>query len=120
MNQSFIHADIFFFITSVAVVLLVILMVVLLAYAVKIVRTVSFMTTTIKEESDNIVEDINALRQKLKEESVRVAATASANAPTFLRSIGRFFVSNIFGSAGKSRAEHSGTGAAPKSKSKVK
>lgn len=117
MNQSFIHADIFFFITSVAVVLLVILIVVLLAYAVKIVRTISFMTTTIKEESDNIVEDISALRQKIKEESTRVAATASANAPTFLRSIGRFFVSHVFGATHRNSTERSG---APKGKSKVK
>lgn len=93
MDQSLINANIFFFITTIAVIVLVILLVILLVYAVKIVRTVSFMTTTIKEESDNIVEDISMLRQKIKEESMK----ASATAPAFLRSIGRFFLSNIFG-----------------------
>lgn len=97
MNQTLIHADIFFFITTIAVIILVILLVALLAYAVKIVRTVSFMTTTIKEESENIVEDISALRQKIKEESTR----ASATAPAFLRSIGSFLLGTIFGGGRK-------------------
>lgn len=72
--ETLIQADIFFFITSIAVILVTILCIVLLAYGVKIARTVSSIATTIKEESENVIEDIAELRGKVKEEGVKVSA----------------------------------------------
>lgn len=72
--NTLIHADIFFFITTIAVILVTILFILLLAYGVKIARTVSSIATTIKEESENVIEDIAELRGKVKEEGVKVSA----------------------------------------------
>lgn len=72
--DTLIQADIFFFITSIAVILVAILVIVLLAYGVKIARTVSSIATTIKEESENVIEDIAELRGRVKEEGVKVSA----------------------------------------------
>ncbi len=72
--DTLIQADIFFFITSIAVILVTLLCIVLLAYGVKIARTISSIATTIKEESENVIEDIAELRGKVKEEGVKVSA----------------------------------------------
>ena len=72
--DTLVHADIFFFITSIAVILLTLLFIVLLAYGVKIVRTISKIAETIRQESENVVEDIAELRGKVKEEGVKVSA----------------------------------------------
>ncbi|MDQ5911950.1 MAG: hypothetical protein QG568_163 [Patescibacteria group bacterium] len=72
--DTLIQADIFFFITSIAVIVLTLLLVVLVAYGVKIARTISSIANTIKEESENVIEDIADLRGKVKEEGVKVSA----------------------------------------------
>lgn len=72
--DTLIQADIFFFITSIAVILLAVLCIILLAYGVKIARTISSIATTIKDESENVIEDIAELRGKVKEEGVKVSA----------------------------------------------
>ncbi len=72
--NTLIQADIFFFITSIAVIVLTLLLIVLLVYGVKIARTISSIAHTIKEESENVIEDIADLRGKVKEEGVKVSA----------------------------------------------
>lgn len=69
-----IHADIFFFITSISVILLTILLIIIFAYVVKITQSVSYIVNKIKRESDNVAEDIADLREKVKEEGVKVSA----------------------------------------------
>lgn len=72
--DTLIQADIFFFITSIAVIVLTLLLIVLLAYGVKIARTIASIANTVKEESENVIEDIADLRGRVKEEGVKVSA----------------------------------------------
>lgn len=81
------QADIFFFITSIAVIVLTLLLIVLLTYAVKIARTISSITETIKKESENVVEDIAELRGRVKEEGLKVS--------TFWRFVTGFFLNKV-------------------------
>ncbi|MCL5435949.1 MAG: hypothetical protein M1275_02615 [Patescibacteria group bacterium] len=69
--DSFIHADIFFFITSIAVVLVTALLVIALVYLVRILRDAKSVTGKVKEETELISEDINELRTKTKKEGVK-------------------------------------------------
>ena len=66
--NSFIQANIFFFITSVAVVLVTILVIVLLAYLVLILRDFKGVSRRVKEETDLIAVDINDARAHLRKE----------------------------------------------------
>ena len=72
--DTLIQADIFFFITSIAVIVLTLLLIALLAYGVKIARTIASIANTVKEEGENVIEDIADLRGRVKEEGVKVSA----------------------------------------------
>ncbi len=70
-NESLIHADIFFFISTIALVLISIGIVIVLVYIIKIVRNVGEVTDALKAEGSEIVADIKKLRANLKEEGVK-------------------------------------------------
>jgi len=59
------QANIFFFITSVAVVVLTILLVAVLVYVLMIVRNVKDITDRLKEGSELIASDLAAFRERL-------------------------------------------------------
>lgn len=99
--NTLIHADIFFFITTIAVILLVILLIILLAYAIKIVRTISSIAETVKTESENVVEDIAELRGKVKEEGVKVSAFWRFVTGFFLNRFTEKFTSHQGGNSGR-------------------
>ena len=63
---EFAKMDIFFFITSLAVVLLGTLAVVLLVYLIKISRDIRYISKKAKSEADLISQDLSDLRQNLK------------------------------------------------------
>ncbi|MBU3668707.1 MAG: hypothetical protein FGM57_01925 [Candidatus Taylorbacteria bacterium] len=68
MNTSnLIHADIFFFITAISVVLLTIILIVILFYIARAVKTISQMVEKIKTESDQVIDDLSDLREKIKD-----------------------------------------------------
>lgn len=64
------HANIFFFITSVAVVIFTILCCVVLFYVIKIVKAVRRIVERIEEGSEVIAEDISQLRKFFAEGSL--------------------------------------------------
>ena len=64
--NSLIHADIFFFITSIAVIGISLAVLIILLYGIKIARTLSSVAESMKKQSDEIIEDIAELRQKVK------------------------------------------------------
>jgi uncharacterized protein YoxC len=70
-NESLIHADIFFFISTIALVLISIGIVVVLVYVIKILRNVGEVTDKIKVESGEIVEDLKKLRANLRDEGMK-------------------------------------------------
>ncbi len=62
------HADIFFFVTTILVIVLAMLAAVLVYYAIKIARSVFSITETVRKESENVAEDIASFRQQMKQE----------------------------------------------------
>lgn len=72
--QTIIHADIFFFISSVALVFLTLGLLIALFYGIKILRDVAHISKVVKEEGTEIVSDVREIRGKLKE---RVSSVTS-------------------------------------------
>lgn len=73
MDDTLIHANIFFFITTIAVVLLTLLLILILVYVVGIVRSFSYIAKRLQKESDHVAEDIAELRERVKEEGEKVS-----------------------------------------------
>lgn len=92
--QTLIHADIFFFITTIAVILVTLFIAIILFYAVKVARKVDSIAETIDKESKNVAQDIETLRTRVKEEGMKVSG--------FSKFIGSFLVGKYFGK-GKSQ-----------------
>ncbi|HZX50378.1 MAG TPA: hypothetical protein VFE94_04540 [Candidatus Paceibacterota bacterium] len=72
--ETFVKADIFFFVTTVAIFLVTILLAVALVYAIRILRDVQHMVRRAKEESDGLFEDISQLRAFIREKGQKVGA----------------------------------------------
>ncbi len=72
--DKLVHADIFFFITTCAIVLLTIILAVAFVYGIFIAKNVNYVVKKIKEESDNISGDIAHARQKIREQGMKVAS----------------------------------------------
>lgn len=70
--NSFIQADVFFFITTIAVVLLVVLFAVLLVYLIKIMKDAREVTKKLSEETSAILDDIHRLREFLRSEGDKI------------------------------------------------
>lgn len=68
MNSSFIHADIFFFITSLAVIVLTALLIIFFYYIVKIARHLEHTSKRLMEESDRIMDDVSIVRESIEEQ----------------------------------------------------
>ncbi len=63
--DTLLKADIFFFITSVAVVVLTILVIVALVYFIKILRNVEDISKTVRDSVDNASSHVEELLNKL-------------------------------------------------------
>lgn len=75
MDNSLIQANIFFFITSVAVVLVTLLVIVLLMYLVLILKDFRGVSRKVKEETDLIALDINEARAHIRKEGGDLKST---------------------------------------------
>ena len=64
--QTLIHADIFFFITSIVVVIIGIGAIILIIFSILIMRNLLRLSETVKTEAGYIVKDIDELRDKAK------------------------------------------------------
>ena len=63
---EFMKQDIFFFVTTIAVVVLTILLAILIIYIIKITRDVKYISTRAKTEADLISQDLSDLRDNVK------------------------------------------------------
>lgn len=72
-----VKADIFFFVTTIAVIVISVLLVALLMYAMKILRDVRHISDTARKEIDEVVKDIGELRINVKKEGSRFGVIAS-------------------------------------------
>ncbi len=69
---TLIHADIFFFVTAVAVVVFSALAVVATIYIISILNDIKHISKRIRIESDEVLEDIKILREHILEEGFKV------------------------------------------------
>jgi len=74
--NTILKSDVFFFITSVAVVILTILLVILIIYLIKISRDVKNIAAKAKVEANNIIDDVSSLRQNIKEQGGKFKSLA--------------------------------------------
>ena len=70
--DDFMKQDIFFFVTTVAVVTLALLLGSLLIYLIRIARTVDNIITKIKAETDIIVQEVSELRRNVRKDGVKL------------------------------------------------
>ena len=70
--NDILHANIFFFITSVATVLIAVLISIVLFYIARIMRDVSGIVRKINNVSDDLEQDFQDLRREIKNEGTKV------------------------------------------------
>ena len=69
--DTLVQADIFFFITSIAIVVVTIAILIAFFFLIQILRDVRYTSKRIREESDKILSDVGDLRAFLKKEGKR-------------------------------------------------
>jgi len=70
-NESLIHADVFFFISTVALVLVSVGVIIALVYAIKILKNIKDVSDRVNEESVEIIADVKILRKNLRDEGLK-------------------------------------------------
>ena len=70
--KELIHADVFFFVTTIVVVVLGAIVATLLVYAVSILADLKHISKKIKQGSDDVIEDFRILRERLKSEGFKL------------------------------------------------
>lgn len=70
--DNFLSSDIFFFLTSAAVLVFTICVVVVTAYVVRILRNVKELSETVRDEGKKITADIDLARLAVKSEGAKV------------------------------------------------
>ncbi len=81
--QEIIHADIFFFVTTVALIVIGILLLVAILYGISILNDVKYITRRIRHESEEVIQDLHLLRNHIKDEGLKWATVSAI--------FGRFF-----------------------------
>jgi hypothetical protein len=70
--ETLIHADVFFFVSTIALLVVVFFLAIVLAYVVTILKDVKHVTRKIREESDEVIEDLQLLRSHIKNEGFKI------------------------------------------------
>lgn len=70
--NSFIHADIFFFVTTIAVVVVAAALTIAIIYFIKVLMDIKDVTRQVKEETALFREDIGRLRADVRREGFRL------------------------------------------------
>lgn len=103
MDDTLIHANIFFFITTIAVILVTLLLLLVLIYVVKIVRAFAAISETLKKESEHVADDIAELRERVREEGEKVSSFWKFATGFFLNKIAQKVTGKF-----SSKSRHSG------------
>lgn len=69
---DFLKQDVFFFVTTVAVLLVAIFLSVLLIYIIRIAKNVDHITMKIRSETDIIAAELGELRKNIRAEGVKI------------------------------------------------
>ena len=70
--NSLIHADIFFFVTTIAVVVVAAVFTVALVYFIMVLKNIRDVSEVIKDETHLIRDDIHAARENIKQEGFKL------------------------------------------------
>jgi hypothetical protein len=71
--DTLIHADIFFFVTTIAIIVVGIALVIALVFIIKILNNIHKISDMLRSESGLVVEDVHALRGKIREGKLSLA-----------------------------------------------
>jgi hypothetical protein len=83
--SDFLKQDIFFFVTTIAVVILTIFLAIAVFYVVRILRDLKYISSKAKTESDLIAEDLHELRTNVKQEGAKLKFFSKFVASLFKR-----------------------------------
>jgi uncharacterized membrane protein YgaE (UPF0421/DUF939 family) len=70
--DTLVHADIFFFVSTVALIVIGIGVAIALFYLIRILKDISHVSGKVKEESDAIITDVRTLRGHIKTEGFKM------------------------------------------------
>lgn len=87
MEESILKADIFFFVTTIAVVVLTILVSIVLAYAIAILRDVQVLARRARIEAHELLDDLGDLRRGVRD-GIETGVAASRAASRMVRPAG--------------------------------
>lgn len=83
--ENIIHADIFFFIASIAVIVFTICLIIIMFYVARILNDMKHISKTMSQEGDKLLNDIDNMREKVKEEGTKVMTIADFFLNLFVR-----------------------------------
>lgn len=69
--EEFAKADIFFFVTAIAVVAVTVFVMAICIYVLRILSDAKHITKTVRKESDEIVSDVGAVRRMVERQGKR-------------------------------------------------
>ncbi len=89
--QTLIHADIFFFVTTIIEVLVAIVFLIVLVYIAIILSDIRELSRTIKKEGAEIIDDVHVFREEIKEEARHSNRNNASTAAAFFNLIANLF-----------------------------
>jgi hypothetical protein len=75
--ESLLHADVFFFVTTVAIISVTLVLTAILAYGIGIARNIYRVTSRIREEGDAVIADVRDFRTRVKRDGFRMSKIIS-------------------------------------------
>ncbi len=84
--EDMLKQDVFFFITSIAVIILTALLVAVFVYAIKILNDVKYIAKKAKSETDLLAEDLRELRENVKTEGSKLKSFSKFFSSVYKRS----------------------------------
>jgi len=89
--QTLIHADIFFFVTTIIEVIVAAVLIVVLVYIAVILADIRELSRTIKTEGAEIINDVHSYRQEIKEEAKYAMKNNSSTMAAFFALVASVF-----------------------------
>lgn len=84
-----VHADIFFFITAIAVIVLSVGVAIIMYYVIGILRDVRAMVRQVRKAGDELEQDIDAMRIGLQKEGLKIQGAFNMILGFFSRQVGK-------------------------------
>ena len=70
---DFAKMDVFFYVTTIAVILLTVVLAIAIMYGIKILRDIKYIAGKARAEADALVEDIGELRDNVKNQGAKLS-----------------------------------------------